>query len=151
MQSYRGRKPAGKSAALKPEERVYFDTKYGPVAVHQNGSFAKELSVSPSKTDEEYSIENVRISLHLERFEALIPFTEELECVARFPASEYTVRHPLLCQMRIGQTHGAAAFQTSYIAVAMQAASDSVVEIEFVQAEKSLWKMTLPLRLATTA
>lgn len=152
MQSYRARKSTTLS---KPEIRVYFDTKYGPLSVHQNGNFAKELYVTCSTEGETavdppvdvYAIKNLRFSLHLERFEALVPFTEEIECIVSFPASERTVKHPLLCQMKIGQTHGAAAFQTSYLDVDMNTTRDSVVEIEFLQAEKSLLKMSLPLRL----
>lgn len=144
MNYSRNRKPA-KEKLEPPAERVYFDTKYGPVSIHQGGAFAKELAVTESNANLQ-SVENIRVSLHLERFEGLVPFSEELECVANFPELGLQVKHQVLCQMRVGQTHGAAAFQTTYVCVDMTSASQSVVEFEFFQGEKSLIKTALPLR-----
>ena len=150
MQSYKPRKSSPKKAESKTEERVYFDTKYGPVSIHQNGGLAKELSISQGDASASpglSTIGNVRVSLHLERFAGVDPFFQEIECVASIPECDVQVRHQVTCNMKAGQTHGASAFQSTYVGVDMKGLSNTVMEFEFFQGETSLMKVALPLKI----
>ena len=95
-----------------------FTTKYGPVTIHQSGVIAKELQATPVKDKEKaFALANVRISMHLERFDSTEKLSVEMLCVTRFPEFSHELKHKAPCEMRAGQTHGAAVVQATAISV----------------------------------
>lgn len=130
---------------LKPK------TKYGPLTIHQNGVVVEHLSATPTpvisaRSRIAHSLENVRLSLHLERFESQERFSATLTCIMRFPEYGYELKHNAPCEMRVGQTHGAAVVPATCICVDFESAHDTVMEIEYSIADESLAKMTVAVK-----
>jgi hypothetical protein len=126
-------------------------TKYGPVTIHQNGTAVKQLAATPtpivSKSSRiAHSLENVRLSLHLERFESKERLSAEIKCITRFPEFGYELKHNAPCEMRAGQTHGAAVVQATCICVDFENAHDTLMEVEYLLGEESLEKMTIQIK-----
>lgn len=134
-------KPTNKS---KIEDRVYFDTKYGGVTIHQKGIAAKQLTITP--TDAACALENVRLSMHVERYEAVEPFLEDIECITRFPEFDREFKHEAPCRMRIGQTHGCAAVPSTTIPLDFENVRDTMMEIEYKRGEESLATHTIQVK-----
>ena len=127
------------------------ETKYGPITVHQNGVAAKQLNATPTpvvgkQSRIAHSLENVRVSMHLERFESAERHSDEIFCITRFPEYGYELKHKTPCEMRVGQTHGAAVVQATCICVDFQDALDTDMEIEYLLGEASLAKTTIPVK-----
>jgi hypothetical protein len=123
-------------------------TKFGPLTIHQNGAAVKSLQATPTpvvnaSSHVAHSLENVRLSLHVERFEALEPFSSDMTCITRFPEYGYELKHKTPCEMRKGQTHGAAVVQATCICVDFHDAHDTVMEVEYMLGEQSLDKATI--------
>jgi hypothetical protein len=126
-------------------------TKYGPLTIHQNGVAVDYLSATPTpvvaaKSRIAHSLENVRLSLHIERFESQERYSVALTCIMRFPEYGYELKHSAPCEMRAGQLHGAAAVPATCIGVDFESAHDTVMEIEYSLGEESLAKMSIPVR-----
>lgn len=126
-------------------------TKYGPVTVHQNGVAARHLAATPTpvvgtSSHIAHSLENVRFSLHLERFDAAEKLSVDLKCITRFPEYGYELKHNAPCEMRLGQMHGAAVVQATCICVDFENPHNTTMEIEYMLGEESLIKLTLPVR-----
>jgi hypothetical protein len=125
--------------------------KYGPVTVHQNGTAVKQLAATPtpivSKSSRiAHSLENVRLSMHLERFESPERLSAEIKCITRFPEFGYELKHNAPCEMRVGQTHGAAVVQATCICVDFENARDTTMEVEYMLGDESLTIMTIPIK-----
>ena len=146
-------KPAAKA---KVEERVYFDTKYGPLSTHQKGAAAKELAATPTpavasaKVTGTHSLENVRLSLHLERYEAVEAFMEDIKCILRFPEFEFEINLDAPCAMRVGQLHGAAVVPATRLCMDFKNGRDTVMEVEFMLGDKSVAKYSIPVKFPAT-
>ena len=126
-------------------------TKYGPLTIHQSGVLVEHLSATPTpvvaaKSRVAHSLENVRLSLHLERFDSQEDFSVNLTCVMRFPEYGYELKHSAPCEMRIGRLHGAAVVPATCICVDFESPHDTVMEIEYSLADESLAKMSVPVR-----
>jgi hypothetical protein len=110
--------------------------KYGPLTIHQNGQVVKTFQATPTPvvgraTHVAHSLENVRLSLHLERFESAERYSADILCIIRFPEYGYELKQDTPCEMRAGQTHGAAVMQVTCICVDFQDPHDTVMEIEY--------------------
>ncbi len=139
-----------KQTKKKIEERVYFDTKYGPLTIHQNGVAVKELTAKPvlDKPHCTHVVEKMRLSLHLERFQGIEPFLEEIKCVINFPEVNSPSSHDAHCQMRVGFTHGAAVVNAEPIFLNLANVTEPVMEVEYFLAEKSVIKLAIPVKLS---
>ncbi len=126
-------------------------TKYGPVTIHQNGVAAKELKATPTPvvataSHIAHSLENVRLSMHLERFESQERLSVDVKCITRFPEYGYELKHNAPCEMRVGQTHGAAVVQATCICVDFEDAHDTQMEVEYMLGEESLAVISIPIK-----
>ncbi|HMW93235.1 MAG TPA: hypothetical protein PKE54_24615 [Candidatus Obscuribacter sp.] len=131
-------------------------TKYGPVTIHQNGIAAKQLAATPTpvvalSSRIAHSLENVRLSMHLERFESVERLSVDIKCITRFPEYGYELKHNAPCEMRIGQTHGAAVVQATCICVDFHDAHDTLMEVEYLLDDESLAKMSIPIKFPPVA
>lgn len=132
-------------------ERTAGSIIYGPLTIHQNGKPVKELQATPTPVVSKssriaHSLENVRLSLHLERFESVERLSSDLTCITRFPEYGYEVKHKAPCEMRIGQTHGAAVVQATCICVDFEDAHSTKMEVEYLQGEESLATMSVTIK-----
>lgn len=124
-----------------------FTTKYGPVTIHQSGVIAKELAATPVKDKENnFVLANVRLSMHLERFASEEKLSVDILCITRFPEFSYEVKHNAPCEMRAGQTHGAAVVQATSISVDFENGHDTTMEVEYLLGEESLCTMSIPIK-----
>ncbi len=142
----------GRHSLAKPkstiEERVHFETKYGTVTIHQKGVAAKHFTIT-SKIEGDrrlYTLENVRLSMHLERFEAIEPFFEDIKCITRFPEFDHQLKHDAPCRMRVGQTHGAAAVVATISLSEFENLRDTIMEVEYIRGEESLNTLTVQIK-----
>ena len=141
-----------KSPKKKVEERVYFDTKYGPLTIFQKGAPVKEISAQPVPENKKenggtHMLESMRISLHLERFQGIDPFLEEIKCTISIPEIGYKLTHESPCQMRIGITHGAAVVSTETLFLDFENTNDKVMELEFYLGETQVIKQGVPIKV----
>ncbi len=126
-------------------------TKYGPITIHQSGTAAKQLAATPTPVVAAtsrivHSLENVRLSMHVERFESLERLSANIKCITRFPEYGYELKHNAPCEMRIGQTHGAAVVQATCICVDFEDVHDTQMEVEYLLEEESLAKIVVPIK-----
>src|SRR4030095_699009 len=124
-------------------ERPKSGINYGPLTIHQNGKVVKELTATPTPivaaaSHQAHSLENVRLSLHLERFESQERLSADITCITRFPEYGYELKHLTPCEMRIGQTPGAAVVQATCICVDFEDAHNTQMEVEYSLGEESL-------------
>lgn len=149
MQS-RNRKRSPKEV-IAPQDPNNATIKYGPLTILQNGKVVKELRATPTpvvsaSTRVAHSLENVRLSLHLERFRSMDPYRADIICITRFPEYGYECKHDAPCDMRVGQTHGAAVVQATCICVDFHDAHDTTMEIEFTADGESLDKAVVNIQ-----
>jgi hypothetical protein len=140
-------KPAKALAQLPPDT----PTKYGPLAIHQNGIAAKSLAATPtpvigSSSHIAHSLENVRLSLHVERFDATERLSSNIICITRFPEFGYELKHIAPCEMRVGQTHGAAVVQATCMCIDFEIAHDTVMEVEYFLDSESIAVASIPVK-----
>jgi len=126
-------------------------TKYGPLTIHQNAKAVKVLMATPTPviaaaSHIAYSLENVRLSLHVERFESQERFSEDITCITRFPEYGYELKHHAPCEMRVGQTHAAAVVQSTCICVDFENPHNTVLEVEYLRGEESLAIVSVPIK-----
>jgi hypothetical protein len=126
-------------------------TKYGPLTIHQNGTAVKSLAATPTPVVAKssriaHSLENVRLSLHVERFESQERYSTTITCITRFPEYGYELKHKAPCEMRAGQTHGAAIVQATCICVDFEDAHNTSMEVEYLIGEESLAKIAVPVK-----
>ncbi len=131
-------------------------TKYGPVSIHQNGKPVKQLTATPTPVVSAasriaHSLENVRLSMHIQRFESQERLSADIECIIRFPEYGHELRHITPCEMRVGQTHGAAVVQATCICVDFDDAHDTQLEVEYLLGEESLAKKSIPIKFPPVA
>lgn len=126
--------------------------KYGPLTIHQNGVAAKQLVPTPGPKADRYVLENVRLSLHVERFESAERLSADITAITRFPEYDgYEVSHKTPCVMRVGQTHGAAVVQSKLISLDFDNAHDTNMEVEYFLGEESLAKIDVAIKFPGTA
>lgn len=124
-----------------------FTTRYGPVTIHQNGVIAKELAATAGKEKKEsYALEKVRISMHVERYGSEESLSLEPTCVTRFRDFRHEFTHNAQCDMRAGQTHGAAVVQATSINVDFENGHDTIMEVEFLLGEESVCTVSIPIK-----
>lgn len=126
-------------------------TKYGPLSIHQNGIAVKHLSATLSpligrESHLAYALENVRLSLHVERFDARERLSSDITCITRFPEYGYEIKHLTPCEMRVGQTHGTAVVQSSCMCMDFEDAHDTVLEVEYSLGEDSISLVSIPIK-----
>jgi len=83
--------------------------------------------------------------MHLERFESQESLSVDIKCITRFPDFGYELEHKAPCQMRIGQTHGAAVVPATCIGMDFENEQDTLMEVEYLLGEESLSKMSIPI------
>lgn len=128
--------------------------KYGPLTIHQNGQIVKTFHATPTPvvgraTHVAHSLENVRLSLHVERFDSQERYSADMICIIRFPEYGYELKQATPCEMRAGQTHGAAVVQVTCICVDFQNPHDTVMEVEYLMDDVSLDKQTVNIKFPT--
>ena len=139
-----------KPSAKKVEERIYFDTKYGPLTINQKGANVKELNATLAPVENKHVLENVRVSLHLERYEGLEPFLEKLKCKVTLPEFGYELNYDAHGAMKLGFTHGTAVVAIERIVLDSSDIKDTVMDIEFFLDDNSVTKITLPVKVPAT-
>ena len=142
-----------KSRHGKPAQQLPPDTptKYGPLSIHQNGIAVKHLAPTPTpligrESHLVHSLENVRLSLHVERFDATERLSSDITCITRFPEYGYESKHLTPCEMRVGQTHGTAVVQATCMCMDFENAHDTVLEVEYSLGEESIWLVSIPVK-----
>jgi hypothetical protein len=142
-----------KSRHGKPAQPLPPDTptKYGPLSIHQNGIAVKELAATQTpvvgrQSHLAYSLENVRLSLHVERFDATERLSSDITCITRFPEYGYESKHLTPCEMRVGQTHGTAVVQATCICMDFENAHDTLLEVEYSLAGETIWLVSIPVK-----
>lgn len=125
--------------------------KYGPLTIHQNGTAVKLLAatampVVAKASHVAHALENVRLSLHVERFESVERLSADIWAITRFPEYGFEVRHKTPCEMRVGQTHGAAVVQATCICLDFPDAHDTNMEVEYFLGEESLAKIDVAIK-----
>lgn len=125
-------------------------TKYGPLAVHQNGIAVKQLTATRAPligrvSHLAYSLENVRLSLHVERFDASERLSSDIVCITRFPEYGYEIKHMTPCEMRVGQTHGTAVVQATCMCIDFEDAHDTIMEVEYSLDNESVSATSIPV------
>lgn len=136
-----------KPAQLPPDT----PTKYGPLSIHQNGIAVKFFTATPTPmvgrdSHLAHSLENVRFSLHVERFDATERLSSNITCITRFPEYGYEIKHLAPCEMRVGQTHGTAVVQATCLCMDLETAHDTVLEVEYSLGEESLSLVSIPIK-----
>ena len=129
---------------------------YGPLTIHQNGKVVKHLMATPApvagaSSRIAHSLDNVRLSMHVQRFEANDPYSADMTCTIRFREYGYELRHNAPCEMRAGQMHGSAIVQVTCISVDFENAHNTSIEVEYSSGDTSLAKMSVPLRFPAAA
>jgi hypothetical protein len=142
-----------KSKPGRPAEQLPPDTptRYGPLSIRQNGIAVKQLAATPTPlTGREshlaHSLENVRLSLHVERFNATDRLSSDIICITRFPEYGYEIKHLAPCEMRIGQTHGTAVVQSTCMCMDFENVHDTVLEVEYSLGEESISLVSIPIK-----
>jgi hypothetical protein len=125
--------------------------KYGPLTIHQNGQIVKTFLATPTpvvgrEPHVAHSLENVRLSLHLERFESKDRYSADVVCIIRFPEYGYEVKQNTPCEMRAGQTHGAFVVPVTCICVDFQDPHETMMEVEYLMNGESLDKQTVVVK-----
>jgi hypothetical protein len=125
--------------------------KYGPLTIHQNGQIVKTFHATPTpvvgrSTHVAHSLENVRLSLHVERFESKERYSADITCIIRFPEYGYELKQQTPCEMRAGQTHGAAVVQVTCICVDFQDPHDTVMEVEYLMDDQTLDRQAVNIK-----
>jgi len=126
-------------------------TKYGPLSIHQNGIAVKHLTATLTpvigrESHLAHSLENVRLSLHVERFDATERLSSDIICITRFPEYGYEIKHITPCEMRVGQTHGTAVVQSTCMCIDFENAHDTVLEVEYSLGEESISQASIPIK-----
>jgi hypothetical protein len=142
-----------KSKPGKPVQPLPPDTptRYGPLSIHQNGIAVKYLTATPrpligKESYPVHTVENVRLSLHVERFDATDRLSSDITCITRFPEFGYENKHQAPCEMRAGQTHGTAVVQTTSMCMDFDNAHDTVLEVEYSFGEESISLVSIPIK-----
>ena len=142
-----------KSKAGRPAEQLPPDTptRYGPLSIHQNGIAVKHLTATPTpligrESHLAYALENVRLSLHVERFDATERLSSDIICITRFPEYGYESKHLAPCEMRVGQTHGTAVVQSTCMCMDFENVHDTVLEVEYSLGEESISLQSIPIK-----
>lgn len=138
---------------VKPAPQLPADTptRYGPLTIHQNGLVVKQLIATPTPVIGKdsrlaYSLENVRLSLHVERFDSTSRLSSDILCITRFPEYGYETKHLTPCEMRAGQTHGAAVVQSTCLCMDFEDVHDTILEVEYSLAEESVSLVTIMVK-----
>jgi|694.fasta_scaffold116290_2 hypothetical protein len=131
-------------------------TKYGPLSIHQNGIAVKYLAATRTpligrESHLAYSLENVRLSLHVERFDATERLSSDIICITRFPEYGFEIKHLTPCDMRVGQTHGTAVVQSTCICMDFENVHDTVLEVEYSLGEESVTLVSIPVKFPVLA
>lgn len=131
-------------------------TNYGPLTIHQNGKAVKQILATPTPVVSKssriaHSLENVRLSLHIERFESAERYSSDIVCIMRFPEYGYELKQSTPCEMRIGQTHGTAVVQATCICVDFEDAHSTTMEVEYTLGEESLSKIEVAIKFPADA
>ena len=76
------------------------EIKYGPLTIHQNGQVVKTFLATPTPVvgrspHVAHSLENVRLSLHVERFGAKERYSVDITCIIRFPEYGYELKQQI--------------------------------------------------------
>lgn len=146
-----------KSKPAKPQPLpLDTPTRYGPLTIHQNGIAVKQLAATPSpvigkQSHLAYALENVRLSLHVERFDATERLSSDIVCITRFPEYGYESKHLTPCEMRAGQTHGTAVVQSTCMCMDFENAHDTVMEVEYSLGEESVSLVSIPVKFPTVS
>ena len=140
-------KPAKQAQPLPPDT----PTRYGPLTIHQNGIAVKHLTATPTpligkESCLAHSLENVRLSLHVERFDATERLSSDISCITRFPEYGYESKHLTPCEMRVGQTHGTAVVQSTCLCMNFESAHDTVFEVEYSLGDESISLVSIPVK-----
>lgn len=141
-----------KAKATKSVEKLPADTptRYGPLSIHQNGIAVKFLTATLTpligrESHLAHSLENVRLSLHVERFDATERLSSDIICIVRFPEYGYEIKHLTPCEMRVGQTHGTAVVQSTCMCMDFENAHDTTLEVEYSLGEESISLVSIPI------
>lgn len=136
-----------------PPEPLPLDTptKYGPLSIHQNGIAVKHFTATRTpligrESHLAYSLENVRLSLHVERFDPTERLSSDIICIIRFPEYGFELKHLAPCEMRIGQTHGTAVVQSTCVCIDFENAHDTVLEVEYSLGDESVSVVSIPVK-----
>ena len=126
-------------------------TRYGPLSIHQNGIAVKQLAATLApligrESHLVYSLENVRLSLHVERFDATERLSSDITCITRFPEYGYESKHLTPCEMRVGQTHGTAVVQSTCMCMDFENPHDTVLEVEYSLGGESISLVQIPVK-----
>jgi len=125
------------------------ETKYGPLTIHQKGVAVKHLSATQTG-GKAHTFEKVRLSFHLERFESAEKLNADIKCFIRIPDSSFEQQHNAPCEMRVGQTHGAAVVAAPVISVDFDKTEDTQMIVEYKLGEESLAVIEVPIKFAAT-
>lgn len=137
------------SPPLMVQELKPMETKYGPLTIHQKGVAVKQLAAT--QTDgKTHTFDKVRLSFHLERFESAEKLNADVKCFIRIPECGYEQEHNATCEMRVGQTHGAAVVAAPVIKLDFDKAEDTQMIVEFKLGEESLAIVEVPIKFAPT-
>lgn len=144
-------KPKTKAGKPFPQLPPDTPTRYGPLTIHQNGIAVKTLMATPTpligkQSHLAYSLENVRLSLHVERFDATERLSSDIICVTRFPEYGFESKHLTPCEMRVGQTHGTAVVQSTCMCMDFENMHDTVLEVEYSLGDESISLVTIPVK-----
>jgi len=142
----------------KPLPQLPLDTppKYGPLAIHQNGISVKTVTATRAPligrvSHLAYSLENIRLSLHVERFDASERLSADIICITRFPEYGYEISHVTPCEMRVGQTHGAAVVQATCMCIDFENPHDTTMEVEYSLGSEQISVASVPVHFLAPA
>lgn len=126
-------------------------TRYGPLSIHQNGVAVKHLAATSTpvigrESHLAHVLENVRLSLHVERFDATERLSSDIVCITRFPEYGYESKHLTPCEMRVGQTHGTAVVQSNCMCIDFENVRDTVLEVEYSFGGESISLVSIPVK-----
>lgn len=145
-------KPARTIQQLPPDT----PTRYGPLSIHQNGIAVKLLAATLTpvigrESHLAHALENVRLSLHVERFDATERLSSDIVCITRFPEYGYESKHLAPCEMRVGQTHGTAVVQSNCMCIDFENAKDTVMEVEYSLGDESISLVSIPIKFPSVS
>lgn len=131
-------------------------TNYGPLTIHQNGKLVKHVVATPTPVVSKssrvaHSLENVRLSLHIERTESAERYSSNIVCIMRFPEYGYELKQNTPCEMRIGQTHGTAVVPATCICVDFEDAHSTTMELEYLLDDESLARIEVAIKFPADA
>lgn len=142
-----------KSKPERPIQQLPPDTptRYGPLSIHQNGVAVKCFTATSTpvigrESHLAHALENVRLSLHVERFDATDRLSSDIVCITRFPEYGYESKHLAPCEMRVGQTHGTAVVQSNCMCIDFENVRDTVMEVEYSLGEDSISLVSIPIK-----